>query len=124
MVCEPYKPICEVGSARSGTNFLSRIISQHEDVAFLYNPKYIWRHGNAWWPDDCLTAKHARPRVVRYIRKRFSQYQKIQGKKRFFENTQANVLALPFVNTVLPNCFYPYSPEQTHVLAVKTSPCK
>lgn len=100
---ELYKPICEVGSGRSGTNFLAEIISQHEDVAYLDSPKYIWRHGNALWPDDCLTIKHARPRVVRYIRRRFAQIVQEQGKKRFFENAQSNVLALPFVNAVLPD---------------------
>ncbi|RJO60411.1 sulfotransferase [candidate division WS5 bacterium] len=100
---ELYKPICEVGSGRSGTNFLARIVSQHEDVAFLYSPKYIWRYGNAWWPDDCLTAEHASPRVVRYIRRRFADYVSKCDKKRLFEHTQANVLALPFVNSVLPD---------------------
>jgi len=103
-MCELYKPICEVGSARSGTNFLSRIIAQHEDLAFWSIPKYVWRHGNAWVPHDCLTAERARPRVVRYIRRRFARYTAEQGKKRFFETTQQNVLALPFVNAVLPDC--------------------
>lgn len=97
------KPICEVGSGRSGTNFLAMIISQHEDIAFLRQPKYTWRYGNAWWPDDCLTVTHARPEVVKYIRKVFSKFLNDQGKKRFFENTQANVLSLPFVNSVLPD---------------------
>lgn len=99
---ELYKPICEVGSGRSGTYFLAKIISQHEDVAYMDAPKYIWRHGNALWPDDCLAVKHARPRVVRYVRRRFAQFVQEQGKKRFFENAQSNVLALPFVNAVLP----------------------
>jgi len=103
-MCVLYKPICEVGSARSGTNFLANILSQHEDVAFWYIPKYIWRHGNAWWPNDCLTAKHARPRISRYIRRKFAQFVKEKGKKRFLENTQQNVLSLPFVNAVLPDC--------------------
>jgi hypothetical protein len=100
---ELHKPICSVGCGRSGTNFLARAISQCEDIAFLYAPKYIWRHGNSLWKDDCLTADHARPSVVRYIRRRFAQYLQSEGKRRLFEHTQANVLALSFVNAVLPD---------------------
>lgn len=98
------KPICQVGAARSGTNLLANILRHHEDLAFWPRPKYVWRHGQAWWPDDCLTAEHARPRVIRYIREHFARYLQKEGRSRFFENTQANVLALPFVNAVLPDC--------------------
>lgn len=102
-MCELVKPICLVAAARSGTNLMGHLLRRHEDIAFWYTPKYIWRHGNAWLPDDCLTAEHARPRVVRYIRRRFAEYTKNQGKTRFYENTQGNVLALPFVNAVMPD---------------------
>ena len=98
------KPICQVGVARSGTNLLGNLLRHHEDLAFWPRPKYVWRHGNAWVPDDCLSVEHARPAVIRYIRKRFTSYVQAQGKSRFFENTQANVLGLPFVNAVLPDC--------------------
>lgn len=98
------KPIFQVAAARSGTNLMGNILSKHQDIAFLYTPKYIWRHGNAWHPDDCLTARHARPRVIRYIHREFSRYTSKQGGKRYFDNTQSNVLALPFINAVFPDC--------------------
>jgi hypothetical protein len=93
---------CEVGAARSGTNFLGELLSQHPMLAYWRRPKYIWRHGNAWKPDDCLTPRDARPRVKRYIRRRFSQYMRSRGKDRLLVCTQANCLALAFVNEVFP----------------------
>lgn len=94
--------ICEVGAARSGTNFLGEVLSQHPQLAYWRRPKYIWRHGNAWKADDCLTPDDARPRVVRYIHKRFEEQLKRSGRERLLVCTQANILSLDFVNAVFP----------------------
>lgn len=93
---------CEVGAARSGTNFLGELLSQHPQLAYWRRPKYVWRHGNAWKPDDCLSADCATPRVARYIRRRFGEYLAEQGKSQLLVCTQANTLALDFVNQVFP----------------------
>jgi hypothetical protein len=98
------RPICLVGAPRSGTGFLSRVLREHEDLAFWDCPKYIWRHGNAGWPNDCLEASLVRPRVARYIRRRFADYTTKAGRKRYFDRTPQNVLALDFVNAILPDC--------------------
>lgn len=98
------RPICLVGAPRSGTGFLSRVLREHEDVAFWDCPKYIWRYGNAGWPNDCLQPSLARPRVVRYIRRRFAERAARAGKSRYFDRTPQNVLAIDFVNAVLPDC--------------------
>lgn len=94
--------ICEVGAARSGTNFLGEVLSQHPQLAYWRRPKYVWRHGNAWKPDDCLTPADARPRVVRYIHKRFGDYLRQSGRERLLVCTQANILSLEFVDAVFP----------------------
>ncbi len=93
---------CEVGAARSGTNFLGELLSAHPMLAYWRRPKYIWRHGNAWQPDDCLTAERATPRIRRFIRRRFAEYLQVSGRPRLLVCTQANVLALDFVNAVFP----------------------
>ena len=93
---------CEVGAARSGTNFLGEVLSAHPLLAYWRRPKYVWRHGNAWRPDDCLRSKNARPRVKRYIRRRFHDHMAGLGKERLLVCTQANSLALEFVNEVFP----------------------
>ena len=94
--------ICEVGAARSGTNFLGEVLSQHPALAYWRRPKYVWRHGNAWKPDDCLTPADARPRVVRYIHRQFGQFLQRSGKQRLLVCTQANSLSLDFVDAVFP----------------------
>jgi hypothetical protein len=94
--------ICEVGAARSGTNFLGEVLSQHPLLAYWRRPKYIWRYGNAWKPDDCLSSSDARPRVVRYIHKQFGEFLRRSGKERLLVCTQANSLSLGFVNAVFP----------------------
>lgn len=94
--------ILEVGAARSGTNFLGEVLSQHPQLAYWRRPKYVWRHGNAWKQDDCLTPAHARKSVVRYIHRRFEDYLRRSGRERLLVCTQANILALEFVNAVFP----------------------
>lgn len=98
----PDRFICEVGAARSGTNFLGEVLSQHPQLAYWRRPKYIWRYGNAWQSDDCLTAADARPRVVRYIHRQFGEHLRRSGRARLLVCTQANSLSLDFVNAVFP----------------------
>ena len=93
---------CEVGAARSGTNFLGELLSQHPDLAYWRRPKYIWRHGNAWKPDDCLTADDATPRIRRFIHKSFGDFLDHSGRKRLLVCTQSNSLGLEFVHAVFP----------------------
>lgn len=92
----------EVGAARSGTNFLGDLLSQHPQVEYWRRPKYVWRHGNAWHPDDCLTPQMARPGVKNYIRRQFQQRLAAAGKPHLLVCTQSNSLALGFVNEVFP----------------------
>ncbi|MGE4101115.1 MAG: sulfotransferase [Pirellulales bacterium] len=94
--------VLEVGAARSGTNFLGEVLSQHPHLAYWRRPKYVWRYGNAWKSDDCLTASDARPPVRRYVRRRFGEFLKQSGKQRLLVCTQANSLALDFVNAIFP----------------------
>lgn len=98
----PDRFICEVGAARSGTNFLGEVLSQHPQLAYWRRPKYIWRYGNAWHPDDCLTPADARPRVVRYIHRQFGDFLRRSGRQRLLVCTQANSLSLDFVHAVFP----------------------
>ncbi len=92
----------EVGAARSGTNFLGDLLSQHPQVAYWRRPKYVWRHGNAWHGDDCLTPEMVRPGVRKYIRGRFQEFLQKSGKPHLLVCTQSNSLALDFVNEVFP----------------------
>lgn len=98
----PFPFTCEVGAARSGTNFLGELLSQHPLLAYWRRPKYVWRHGNAWKADDCLTPLAATPRVKRYIRGRFADFLRESGRQQLLVCTQANTLALDFVHEIFP----------------------
>ncbi|MBU0638635.1 MAG: sulfotransferase [Planctomycetes bacterium] len=102
-MCEFDGFYCEVGAGRSGTNFLGEVLSSHPMLAYWRRPKYIWRHGNAWKSDDCLRPEHARDGVRKFIRRSFHDYMEQAGKRHLLVCTQANTLALEFVNAVFPD---------------------
>lgn len=95
-------PIILVGTQRSGTSWLSRVLATHPRLALAVEPRHIWSWGNSYRPDDVLTAHDARPEVVRYIRRTFEQFVADQGKDRLLEKTPSNCLRLPFVHAVFP----------------------
>jgi len=94
---------CEVGAGRSGTNFLGQVLRSHPMLAYWRRPKYVWRHGNAWKPDDCLMADDATPRIKRYIHRRFHEFMTAQGKDHLLVCLQAMALGLEFVYEVFPD---------------------
>lgn len=100
------KPVFIIGNVRSGTTILSDILSQHKDVAFWLEPKYIWRYGNAAAKHDRRTAKEASSRVRNYIQKRFFDFTQSKGKTRFMEKTPSNVFRIPFMYEVFPNALF------------------
>jgi hypothetical protein len=97
------RPIVIIGAARSGTTLLGNLLSQHSDVAYWVEPKYIWRYRNPTSKTDIRTRKEAAPQVKRYIRSRFACFTRRQSKMRFMEKTPSNCLRVPFVHEVLPD---------------------
>ncbi|PHQ82145.1 MAG: hypothetical protein COB69_02650 [Phycisphaera sp.] len=92
-------PILLVGSQRSGTTFLGKMLSMAEDVAYWIEPRHVWTRGNAYRPDQRLTAEHVTPRIRMRIRQAFADY---AGTKRFCEKTPSNCLRLLFIHEVIP----------------------
>jgi hypothetical protein len=100
------RPIIVVGTHRSCTSLLGRILSHHEDVAYMNEPRHIWTRGMSYRRDDVLTRADASARVKGRIRKEFEDFVREQGKSRFAEKTPSNCLRLPFVDEVLPGALY------------------
>jgi hypothetical protein len=92
-----------VGAPRSGTNMLRDALCRLPgfDTWPCDEINFIWRHGNARWPSDLLAEEHARPSVVRYIQKRFSDQRRATGCDVLVEKTCANSLRVPFVDRVV-----------------------
>jgi hypothetical protein len=95
-------PICLVGVQRSGTTWMARMMRQRPEIAFWGEPRQVWSFGHWFRPDDRLDASDASPLIARYIRHRFFDYARQQGKPRFCEKTPSNTLRLSFVRAVFP----------------------
>lgn len=96
------RPVLLVGTQRSGTTWLSKVLSEHPEAAFAAEPRPIWVRGNAYKPDDRLTAADATPRIVARIHRAFNTMQREQGKPRLLEKTPSNCLRVPFLRAVYP----------------------
>ena len=97
------KPIIIVGAPRSGTTILSLILKQHPHLAFLDEPRLIWRYGNDR-KSDMLTRDNATPAVCAHIRSEFAAAVRAADRPRLLEKTPANSLRLEFVDRVFPDC--------------------
>ena len=96
------KPIFLIGSPRSGTSFLSRLLRRHHALAYIGEPRITWRYGNDR-RSDMLGARDARDDVAQYIRAAFAKQIIAQGKNRLVEKTPSNALRLDFINQIFPD---------------------
>lgn len=97
------RPIIVVGSPRSGTTLLGDLLQAHPALAYLSEPRLVWRYGNDRL-SDALRPKDARPEVCRHIREHFARFVEQAGRQRLLEKTPSNSLRLGFVDRVLPEC--------------------
>lgn len=100
------KPIIIIGAARSGTTMLGEILSQHEDVAYWVEPKYIWKYARPDINNDIRSAADATAGVSGYIKRKFDKFLKDTGRKRFMEKTPSNCFRISFIEAVFPDALY------------------
>ena len=100
------QPILIIGTHRSGTTFLSHVLSQHPDVAYAEEPRHIWAWGHNFNPDDVLEASDASPRITKHVKKAFRKFLAQSGKKHLLEKTPSNCLRLPFIEAIYPEAKY------------------
>ena len=98
-------PIIIIGAARSGTNMLRDIITQLPGFGTwpCDEINYIWRHGNARYPNDEFSVEQASGSVKKFIRRAFARVARKQGLKYVVEKTCANSLRVAFVEKVFPD---------------------
>lgn len=99
------RPIVVVGSPRSGTALISRILSKHSELYYAEEPRLTWRFGNAE-KSDLLRPEDARSEVVQHIRGAFAQRVRQAGRSRLLEKTPSNALRVPFVDRVFPDAVF------------------
>ncbi|MEM9291890.1 MAG: sulfotransferase [Acidobacteriota bacterium] len=104
----PFAPLVILGAARSGTNVLRDCLTALPGFSTWpcdeINP--VWRHGNLDVDHDELTAEHARPAVVRFLRRTFRRRGVHDGARVLVEKTCANTLRVAFVDRAFPDARY------------------
>ncbi len=101
-------PIIVLGNTRSGTTVVQKVLAAHPDVAAWYEPRTLWQYADPGRAHDEFEAVDATDKVKRYIRKRFSRYQREHGDRVIVEKTPVNILRIPYVRAIFPEAVYLY----------------
>lgn len=96
-------PILLLGNVRSGTSMVQSFFEGCPGVVSWFEPRTVWMYADPARRHDRFTADDATPRVRAYIRKRFLVQQRALG-GRVMEKTPSNVLRLPYVHAIFPEC--------------------
>lgn len=101
-------PIIVIGAPRSGTNMLRDVLTSLPGCGTwpCDEINFIWRHGNARFPTDELQPLHARPEVIRFVRRQFQKLKKAPAFEVPVEKTCANSLRVGFVDRIFPDARY------------------
>jgi len=96
-------PILLLGNVRSGTSMVQSFFELCPGVVSWFEPRTVWMYADPGRRHDRFTAEDASPRVKAYIRKRFLAQQHALG-GRVMEKTPSNVMRLPYVHAIFPEC--------------------
>lgn len=99
------RPIIVIGSPRSGTTLLGKLLGAHPQLAHVEEPRLTWKFGNDD-KSDMLRGDDARPEVCEHIREAFASEVHKAGRQRLIEKTPSNSLRMEFVERVLPGCLF------------------
>ncbi|MDY6904772.1 MAG: sulfotransferase [Thermodesulfobacteriota bacterium] len=92
-----------VGSPRSGTTILGKILDGHDNIAQWYEPYFIWDKKFRNARDDVRSAMDCTPAISRYIYNKFRKYKKRRGCRVVIDKSPRNSLKIPFIRHIFPN---------------------
>ena len=98
-----HTPILLLGNVRSGTSMVQSFFEFCPGVVPWFEPRTVWMFADPGRRHDRFTAEDATPRVTAYIRKRFAKQALALG-GRVMEKTPSNVMRLPYVHAIFPEC--------------------
>jgi Sulfotransferase family len=107
------RPVFVLGTGRSGTTILGKVLGMHRELIFLNEPKALWH--SACPLDDCigsyqlgdarytLDACHADDASARAIRRLYRYALFITGAGRILDKYPEMIFRTPFVRTIFPD---------------------
>ncbi len=91
-----------VGSPRSGTSLLGRILDHHPQVALWYEPYFLIGQYLRGTTDARLTSAHASVEMTRFLQKEYSDYRKARGARCVIDKSPSHSLRIPFWQAIFP----------------------
>ena len=91
-----------VGSPRSGTTILGKILDGHRDISQWYEPYFIWDKHFRNAEDDVRSIRDATAAVRQQILNSFKRYQKKNGSSLIVDKSPRNSLKIPFIREIFP----------------------
>jgi sulfotransferase family protein len=107
------RPVFVLGTGRSGTTILGKVLGMHRDLLFLNEPKALWH--SACPLDDCigsyqsgdarytLDASDANDATARAIRKLYRYALLVTFSKRILDKYPEMIFRTPFVRAIFPD---------------------
>jgi len=95
--------VCIVGAPRSGTTILGDALSTHPDIAYIYEPYFIWDNFFGPMKDDSRTSDMVTPEISNWIRNEFEVLAGTLGTNLVLDKSPLNSFRIPFVRAVFPN---------------------
>jgi hypothetical protein len=78
-------------------------MSRHPDIAYLFEPYFIWDYHCGPGSDDVRTAEMVTPEIADWIRHEFGVLLQRTGRNVFLDKSPFSSFRIPFVNEVYPN---------------------
>ncbi len=110
------RPIFIVGTGRSGTTLLGKILSLHREVGFLNEPKALW---HAIHPHEDVIGNYDRgpaayrlgrhdvyEEIVRHAHRLYGAYLTTVGASRVLDKYPELVFRIPFVRSIFPDAHF------------------
>ena len=91
-----------VGSPRSGTTVTAETLSAHPDIAYLYEPYYLWNYRSGSGVDDERSAAQASDSTISFVRRHCHAFWKQSGARFVVEQSPEESLMLPLIQLTLP----------------------
>lgn len=95
-------PLFIIGSPRSGTTILGRILGNHPELIEVREPRLIWKYGNDH-KSDLLTEKDLTPKIKARIRAKLAEKAPAEEGLRLLDKSPNNALRIPFILSIFPD---------------------